>query len=69
MDNQQLSINQKGKSPMIDFDLPIEPQDYIVIFKKENWTYITNNSVPGVEFNRYLISDFGRVFDLKNNWI
>ena len=52
---------------MIDFNLPIEAKDYAVIGRKENWTYITNNSVPGVEFNRYLISDFGRVFDLKNN--
>lgn len=52
---------------MVNFNLPIEPKDYIVIGREENWTYITNNSVYGVEFNRYLISDFGRVFDLRNN--
>lgn len=53
---------------MINFYLPIGQNDYVVIDRKENWRYITDNSVPGVEFNRYLISDFGRVFDLKNNY-
>lgn len=29
------------KSPMVNFNLPIEPHDYIVIGRQENWTYIT----------------------------
>lgn len=53
---------------MIDFELPFEETDWFLFgTEKENWTYITNNSVEGIEENRYLISDFGRVFDLKLN--
>ena len=52
----------------MEFNLPFEPTDWFDIgASKEDWTYITNNSVPGIEFNRYIISDFGRAYDLKRN--
>lgn len=51
---------------MVSFNLPLEQNDYFVVGRDENWTYITDLSVPGVEYGRYLISDFGRAFDLRN---
>lgn len=53
---------------MIDFSLPLEPTDWMILgAEKENWLYISNKSVDGIELNRYLVSDFGRIFDLKLN--
>lgn len=52
---------------MINLNLPLINTDYFVFDRSENWTFITDNSVAGVEVNRYVVSDFGRVFDLQTN--
>lgn len=35
----------------------------------EEWEYITNSMVPNIEENRYMISNFGRIKDIKRNII
>lgn len=52
---------------MMKVNLPLEPTDYYAMGRCENWVPITEKSVVGIEINRYLISDFGRAFDLKHN--
>lgn len=52
---------------MMEINLPLEPTDYYVVGRCENWIPITEKSVIGIEPDRYLISDFGRAFDLKRN--
>lgn len=52
---------------MLQFNLPLEPTDWWVIGRPENWIYITDKSVPGVDNNRYIVSDYGRAYDLHKN--
>lgn len=52
---------------MLNFNLNLEPGECFVIGEDEKWTYITNKSVLGVEQNRYIVSTFGRSYDLKLN--
>lgn len=49
------------------FDLEFQPRDWMIFGAQENWVYITEKSVPNIDYNRYIISDFGRVFDLQRN--
>lgn len=48
-------------------NLQLEPTDYWYFDVAEYWKYVTSNSVENVEENRYIVSNYGRIFDLKNN--
>lgn len=41
---------------------------YPFVFYQEIYAPITNQMVPGIDPNRYLISNYGKVFDLKRNY-
>lgn len=62
-----MNNNFINNNEFVNFFLPLEPTDYILIGGEEHWKYITDRSVPGVDVGRYLISDFGRAYDLWKN--